>query len=133
MLLITIYTSQVNDFFFFFAFPKMVRCRSLGSHLNYLGPVSSLSPSWMPLRVYYQGQLSDWWLDGQNIFCSREWKATFFVYWSDRQQFLSTQRMLCFSNKSFKRVSKWKMNSYVSKSNKEDILLIAVQFKERNA
>lgn len=29
------------------------------------------------------------------------------------------------------RVPKWKMNSYVSKSNREDILLIAVQFKER--
>ena len=58
----------------------MGKCRSLGSlksflrHLNYLGPVSCFSPSWIPLRAHCRGFMA----------------AVFFVYWYGRRLSLST-------------------------------------------
>ena len=52
---------------------------SFDKHLNYLGPISCFSPSWLPLRVHCQGSL--WWPMAW-------WWATFLVYRNVRQHSL---------------------------------------------
>ena len=54
---------------------------SLDMHLNYLGPVSCFSPSWIPSGRTRGLAVVAWWLDGLmvgNVPCLLEWQAAFF-------------------------------------------------------
>ena len=55
---------------------------SFDTHLNYLGPVSYFSPSWIPsgYTVRGVGGCNGWWLDGHNILCLLIQQVTFFVH-----------------------------------------------------
>ena len=52
----------------------------LNIHLNYLGPVSCFSASWVPLRVYHRVSCSGSRIYGHNILCLLKRQVTFFVY-----------------------------------------------------
>ena len=49
-------------------------------HLNYLGPGSCFSPSWMPSGCTVWGNCSGCLLDGRNILCLLIWQVTLFVH-----------------------------------------------------
>lgn len=55
----------------------MGRCKSLAcwnlfdTHLYYLGPISTFSPSWIPLRVHCRSCCNSWWLNGRQRSLSR--------------------------------------------------------------
>ena len=49
-------------------------------YLNYLGPVSGFSPSWIHSSCTVGGGGSGWWHGGHNILCLLNWQVKFFVH-----------------------------------------------------